>query len=72
MATLPTTPVNTAVAVGTLAAMGLIAYTQTLRTRIESQIHANYRDFKLIDAGVVPETNTKLTAVKGTSDTRTA
>jgi hypothetical protein len=56
MATLPNIPVNSAITVGALAAMGLIAYQQTLRTKIESQIHANYRSFKAIDAGVTEET----------------
>jgi uncharacterized membrane protein YebE (DUF533 family) len=56
MATLPNIPVNTATVIGGLAAMGLIAYQQTLRTKIESQVHANYRDFKFVDAGVQPET----------------
>jgi hypothetical protein len=64
MATLPNTPVNTAVAVGAVAAMGLIAYTQTLRTRIESKVHDNYRDFKLIDAGMHPQETQKLSAVQ--------
>jgi hypothetical protein len=56
MATLPNTPVNTAVTLGAIAVMGLIAYQQTLRTKIESQIHENYRHAKLVDAGVQPET----------------
>jgi uncharacterized membrane protein YebE (DUF533 family) len=63
MATLPNIPVNTATVIGGIAAMGLIAYQATLRTKIESQVHANYRDFKLIDAGVTPET-TKLSVAQ--------
>lgn len=71
MATLPTTPTSTAIAVGAVAAMGLIAYTQTLRTKIESQIHENYRQFKFVDSGVLPEETTKI-KLAGRSDTRTA
>lgn len=59
MATLPNIPVNTATVIGGVAALGLIAYQSTLRTRIESQIHENYRHAKLVDAGMQPET-TKL------------
>jgi hypothetical protein len=64
MATLPNIPVNSATVVGGLAALALIGYTQTLRTKIESQIHANYRDFKLIDAGMHPQETQKLSAVQ--------
>lgn len=56
MATLPNIPVTSATVVGAIAAMGLIAYQQTLRTKIESQVHENYRQMKLIDAGMQPET----------------
>jgi len=56
MATLPNTPVNSALMVGVLAATGLIAYQSTLRTKIEAQVHENYRHFKLVDAGFQPET----------------
>lgn len=56
MATLPNIPVNTAVTIGALAVTGLVAFQQKLRNNIESQIHENYRSFKLIDAGVMPET----------------
>jgi len=56
MATLPNVPVNSAITVGVLAATGLFAYSMNLRTKIESQIHENYRHAKLIDAGVQPET----------------
>lgn len=64
MATLPNIPVNSAVTFGALAAMGLIAYSQTLRTKIESQVHENYRHFKLIDAGIAPETTQTLSVAK--------
>lgn len=60
MATLPEIPVNSAAVIGGIAALGLIAYQCKLRTTIESQVHANYRDFKLIDAGIAPETKTPL------------
>jgi hypothetical protein len=56
MATLPNIPANSAITLGVLAGVGLVAYTQTLRTKVESQIHENYRSFKLIDAGLQPET----------------
>ena len=59
MATLPNIPVNSAVTVGVIAGFGLIAYTATLRQKLDSQIHENYRHAKLVDAGVQPET-TKL------------
>jgi hypothetical protein len=59
MATLPNIPVNSAITVGVLAVTGLVAYQQTLRTKIESQIHANYRAFKAIDAGLEPEKSEK-------------
>jgi hypothetical protein len=55
MANLPDTPVNTAIMLGGIAGLGLIAYTQKLRNKIESQVHENYRAFKLVDAGVMPE-----------------
>lgn len=50
MATLPDTPVNTALTLGGIAVVGLIAYTQTLRTKISSQVHENYRHAKVVDA----------------------
>jgi hypothetical protein len=55
MATLPDTPVNTALTLGAVAAMGLIAYTQKLRNKIEVQVHDNYRHAKVVDAGLMPE-----------------
>jgi hypothetical protein len=64
MATLPNIPVNSATVIGGLAGLALLGYQFTLRTRIESQIHANYRDFKLIDAGMHPQENQKLSAVQ--------
>lgn len=59
MATLPNIPVNSAATVGALAVLGVVAYTATLRHRLDSQIHENYRHAKLVDAGMQPET-TKL------------
>lgn len=56
MASLPDMPINSAATVGVLAVIGLVAFQQHLRTRVETQIHENYRSFKLIDAGIVPET----------------
>ena len=56
MATLPNIPVNTAITFGTVTVMGLVAYTATLRHKLDSQIHDNYRHAKLVDAGMQPET----------------
>lgn len=56
MATLPNIPVNSALTVGVLAGAGLIGFAAHLRHKLDSQIHENYRSFKLIEAGVVPET----------------
>lgn len=56
MATLPNIPVNSAITVGTLAAMGVLAYTATLRNKLDAQIHENYNRAKMIDAGMTPET----------------
>lgn len=56
MATLPNIPVNSAITFGTMVVVGLVAYQSKLRTEIESQIHRNYMDMKLVDAGVTPET----------------
>jgi hypothetical protein len=56
MASMPDMPINSAATVGVLAVIGLVAFQQHLRTRVETQIHENYRSFKLIDAGIVPET----------------
>lgn len=52
MATLPNIPVNSALSVGVLAGLTVIAYSATLRHKLDSQIHENYRTFKQIDAGV--------------------
>lgn len=43
MASLPIVPTTTALTIGGLAVTGLVAYMQTLRTRIESQNLENYR-----------------------------
>lgn len=56
MATVPNIPVNSAATVGVLAGIALIGYTATLRHKLDSQIHENYRHAKLVDAGVQPET----------------
>lgn len=50
MASLPDTPLNTAITLGGFAVLGLIGYTQTLRAKNESQIHDNYRHAKVVDA----------------------
>ena len=63
MATLPDVPQNTILAIGVLAGAGLVAFVNHNKTRIESQIHENYRHAKLVDAGVQPET-TKLKIAK--------
>lgn len=64
MATLPDFPANTAAVVGGIATLALIAYQSKLRTSIEAKVHENYRDFKLIDAGIAPETETQLKIAK--------
>lgn len=61
MFNLPNTPVNTAITFGTLGVLGLIAYTQKLRTSLDSQNLQNYRHAKEIDAGIKPETPVSLT-----------
>lgn len=58
---LPDTPVNTAITVGVIGALGLIAYTQKLRTALDSQNLDNYRQAKMVDAGMQPETPVSLT-----------
>lgn len=50
MATLPDTPVNTAIVLGGFAVAGLIAYTQKLRNSLDSQNLDNYRHAKVVDA----------------------
>lgn len=52
MASLPETPVNTALTIGAVVGMALIGYTQTLRTKTERQVHDNYRAFKAMDTEV--------------------
>jgi hypothetical protein len=52
MATLPDTPVNTALTIGTLAAMGLVAFVTHNKTKLDSQVHENYRSFKEMDTEV--------------------
>lgn len=52
MANLPDTPVNTALTIGALAALGLIGYTQTLRAKVDTKVHENYRQFKAMDTDV--------------------
>ena len=64
MATLPNIPVNSALTVGVFAGLTVIAYSATLRHKLDSQIHENYRVFKQIDAGIKPEPATKPQLVK--------
>jgi len=64
MATLPNIPVNSAVTAGALAVLGVVAYTATLRHKLDSQVHENYRQMKMIDAGHKPENTTKPQLVK--------
>lgn len=52
MATLPDVPSNTIVTVAVLVAGGLVAFSTHQRTKIESQIHENYRQAKVVDANV--------------------
>lgn len=70
MANLPDTPLNTAIMVGSLAVMGLVAYTQKLRNGLDSQNLDNYRAFKAMDSGVMPETPVTLHPER--SNTRSA
>lgn len=56
MATLPNIPVNSAATVGALAVLGVVAYTATLRHKLDAQIHENYNRAKMIDEGMQPET----------------
>jgi hypothetical protein len=55
MANLPDTPLNTAIVLGSFAVMGLVAYSQKLRTGLDSQNLENYRHAKVVDAGLQPE-----------------
>lgn len=52
MATLPDTPVNTALTIGGLAAMGLVAFVTHNKTKLDSQNLENYREFKAMDTEV--------------------
>jgi hypothetical protein len=52
MATLPDTPVNTALTIGGLAALGLVAFVTHNKTKLDSQNLANYREFKAMDTDV--------------------
>ena len=71
MANLPDTPLNTAIVLGGFAVTGLIAYTQTLRAKNESQIHENYRHAKVVDAELQAGTPITLHNTER-SNTRTA
>lgn len=42
MASLPTVPANTALTIGSLAAMGLVGFVAHIRTKLESQNLQNY------------------------------
>ncbi len=50
MATLPDVPQNTIVAIGILAGTGLVALHTLTRAKLDSQIHENYRQAKVVDA----------------------
>jgi hypothetical protein len=50
MATLPDVPQNTIVAIAVVAGAGLVAFVNHNKTKIESQIHDNYRHAKIVDA----------------------
>lgn len=52
-ATLPDTPVNTAITIGVVAGLTLIGYTQTLRAKIDGKVHDNYREFKAMDTELI-------------------
>jgi hypothetical protein len=52
MASLPDVPQNTIVAIGVLAGAGLVALVNHNKTKIDSQIHENYRHAKVVDANV--------------------
>jgi hypothetical protein len=64
MATLPNIPVNSAATIGVLAGIALVGYTATLRHKLDAQIHENYKSFKLVDAGMQPETKPELKLAK--------
>lgn len=52
MANLPDTPVNTALTIGGLAALGLIGFVSHNKTKLDSQNLDNYRQFKAMDTDV--------------------
>jgi hypothetical protein len=70
MATLPDTPVNTALTLGAIAVVGLIGYTQKLRTTLSSQTLENYRHAKVVDAEL--QAGTPVTLHTEKSATRSA
>ena len=61
VATLPDVPQNTIVAIAVLAGTGLAAFSAHNRTKIESQIHDNYRHAKVVDANVNSGTPSSVT-----------
>jgi hypothetical protein len=56
MASLPDVPQNTIVAIGVLVGGGLVALVNHNKTKIDSQIHENYRHAKVVDANVTAGT----------------
>jgi hypothetical protein len=52
MAALPDVPQNTIVAIAVVAGAGLVAYVNHNKTKVETQIHDNYRHAKTVDANI--------------------
>jgi hypothetical protein len=52
VATLPDVPSNTILAIGVLAGSGILALNAHYRSKLDSQIHDNYRHAKVVDANV--------------------
>lgn len=63
MASLPDVPQNTIVAIAVLAGTGLVAFATHNRTKIESQIHENYRHAKVVDANVQTGASSSVTEI---------
>jgi hypothetical protein len=52
MATLPDVPPNTIIAIAVVAGTGIAALNAHLRSKLDTQIHDNYRHAKVVDANV--------------------
>lgn len=60
---LPDVPQNTIVAIGVLAGAGLVAFVNHNKTKIESQIHENYRHAKVVDANIQTGASSSVTEI---------